>query len=195
MDQIQGMRHEEPQIFVGQFAKPILLLPVPCVQPSPTRETRSRTVGRRGQASENQSSLVRPPRLSNSYPPSENVDEASNATLRAVGSSAEGRGWTIKGNRQCRTSMRVATGSQQFFLSTPGRAPVAGRSSPPAEPGNGRVGATQPAEPSTALLSSSSERSGSLISGAPGKPPAYAGTDFIVARNGRIAPVNPEMVV
>ncbi|HWZ45438.1 MAG TPA: nuclear transport factor 2 family protein [Candidatus Saccharimonadales bacterium] len=25
------------------------------------------------------------------------------------------------------------------------------------------------------------------VSGAPGKPPAYAGTDFIVARNGRIA--------
>ena len=27
------------------------------------------------------------------------------------------------------------------------------------------------------------------VSGAPGKPPAYAGTDFIVARNGRIASV------
>ena len=27
------------------------------------------------------------------------------------------------------------------------------------------------------------------VSGTPGKPPAYAGTDFIVARNGRIAPV------
>ena len=27
------------------------------------------------------------------------------------------------------------------------------------------------------------------VSGAPGKPPAYAGTDFIVARNGRIAAV------
>jgi SnoaL-like domain len=26
------------------------------------------------------------------------------------------------------------------------------------------------------------------VSGTPGKPPAYAGTDFIVARNGRIAP-------
>jgi len=25
------------------------------------------------------------------------------------------------------------------------------------------------------------------VSGTPGKPPAYAGTDFIVARNGRIA--------
>ena len=28
------------------------------------------------------------------------------------------------------------------------------------------------------------------ISGTPGKPPAYAGTDFIVARNGRIASVH-----
>ena len=28
-----------------------------------------------------------------------------------------------------------------------------------------------------------------LVSGTPGKPPAYAGTDFIVARNGRIASV------
>ena len=27
------------------------------------------------------------------------------------------------------------------------------------------------------------------VSGTPGKPPAYAGTDFIVARNGRIASV------
>ena len=27
------------------------------------------------------------------------------------------------------------------------------------------------------------------VSGTPGKPPAYAGTDFIVARNGRIAAV------
>jgi hypothetical protein len=27
------------------------------------------------------------------------------------------------------------------------------------------------------------------VSGVPGKPPAYAGTDFIVARNGRIASV------
>jgi hypothetical protein len=27
------------------------------------------------------------------------------------------------------------------------------------------------------------------LSGTPGKPPAYAGTDFIVARNGRIASV------
>ena len=27
------------------------------------------------------------------------------------------------------------------------------------------------------------------VSGSPGKPPAYAGTDFIVARNGRIAAV------
>ena len=27
------------------------------------------------------------------------------------------------------------------------------------------------------------------VSGAPGKPPAYAGTDFVVARNGRIASV------
>ncbi len=27
------------------------------------------------------------------------------------------------------------------------------------------------------------------VSGAPGEPPAYAGTDFIVARNGRIASV------
>ena len=27
------------------------------------------------------------------------------------------------------------------------------------------------------------------VSGIPGKPPAYAGTDFIVARNGRIASV------
>lgn len=27
------------------------------------------------------------------------------------------------------------------------------------------------------------------VSGAPGKPPAYAGTDFIIARNGRIAAV------
>ena len=27
------------------------------------------------------------------------------------------------------------------------------------------------------------------ISGTPGKPPAYAGTDFVVARNGRIASV------
>ena len=27
------------------------------------------------------------------------------------------------------------------------------------------------------------------VSGAPGKPPAYAGTDFIVARNGRIASI------
>ena len=28
------------------------------------------------------------------------------------------------------------------------------------------------------------------VSGTPGKPPAYAGTDFIVARNGRIASVS-----
>ena len=28
------------------------------------------------------------------------------------------------------------------------------------------------------------------VSGAPGKPPAYAGTDFIVARDGRIASVH-----
>jgi hypothetical protein len=28
------------------------------------------------------------------------------------------------------------------------------------------------------------------VSGLPGKPPAYAGTDFIVARNGRIASVH-----
>jgi hypothetical protein len=28
------------------------------------------------------------------------------------------------------------------------------------------------------------------VSGTPGKPPAYAGTDFIVARNGRIASVD-----
>src|SRR6266571_8877390 len=27
------------------------------------------------------------------------------------------------------------------------------------------------------------------VSGTPGKPPAYAGTDFVVARNGRIASV------
>jgi hypothetical protein len=27
------------------------------------------------------------------------------------------------------------------------------------------------------------------VSGTPGKPPAYAGTDFIVARNGRIPSV------
>lgn len=27
------------------------------------------------------------------------------------------------------------------------------------------------------------------VSGAPGKPPAYAGTDFIIARNGRISSV------
>src|ERR1700756_4392041 len=27
------------------------------------------------------------------------------------------------------------------------------------------------------------------VSGSPGKPPAYAGTDFIVARNGRIASI------
>src|SRR3984893_6362885 len=28
------------------------------------------------------------------------------------------------------------------------------------------------------------------VSGTPGKPPAYAGTDFIVARNGRVASVH-----
>jgi len=27
------------------------------------------------------------------------------------------------------------------------------------------------------------------VSGTPGKPPAYAGTDFVVARNGRIAAI------
>jgi hypothetical protein len=27
------------------------------------------------------------------------------------------------------------------------------------------------------------------VSGSPGKPPAYAGTDFLIARNGRIAAV------
>jgi len=33
------------------------------------------------------------------------------------------------------------------------------------------------------------EELGDAGSGTPGKPPAYAGTDFIVARNGRIASV------
>ena len=50
--------HEEPQIFAGRYATPALLPPVPCVQPGPVRETRSRKVDPPGQVSGNQSRCI-----------------------------------------------------------------------------------------------------------------------------------------